>query len=194
MINLPGELSIRTIQGSRGAFNVGRLATSIGEFVIKEALLDQYDEGKYRGHFVIAQIKPSTYSTSGRLVVEIRAWLEGMSLENVDELTDADTARLVQQEVDPLEEETRLSSSSSIKKIADKDTVPNSSLSDIQAQSEPDPSTDDAQLFETLWPLSDVVRLDSTVTRQVLRQQIERLAELGYKLDYKTQEWALPFP
>uniref|UniRef100_UPI000A500F7F DUF3275 family protein n=1 Tax=Pseudomonas amygdali TaxID=47877 RepID=UPI000A500F7F len=38
MINLPGELSIRTIQGSRGAFNVGRLITSIGEFVVKEAL------------------------------------------------------------------------------------------------------------------------------------------------------------
>ncbi|WP_156357497.1 MULTISPECIES: DUF3275 family protein, partial [Pseudomonas syringae group] len=33
MINLPGYLAIRTISGRNGAFNVGRLSTSIGEFV-----------------------------------------------------------------------------------------------------------------------------------------------------------------
>ena len=51
MINIPGQLAIRTISGRNGEFNVGRLSTSIGEFVIKDALLDQYDEGKYRGDF-----------------------------------------------------------------------------------------------------------------------------------------------
>lgn len=45
MINLPGQLTIRTINGRNGDFNVGRLSTSIGEFVIKDALLDQYNEG-----------------------------------------------------------------------------------------------------------------------------------------------------
>ncbi|RMN90867.1 hypothetical protein ALQ51_02062 [Pseudomonas cannabina] len=40
MINLLGYLAIRTISGRNGAFNVGRLSTSIGEFFIKDALLD----------------------------------------------------------------------------------------------------------------------------------------------------------
>ena len=68
MISVTGQLAIRTIHGRNGAFNVGRLTTSIGEFVIKNAELDQYREGKYDGDFVIAQIRPSTYNTSGRMV------------------------------------------------------------------------------------------------------------------------------
>lgn len=43
MITLPGQLAIKTIHGRNGDFNVGRLSTSIGEFVIKNAELDQYD-------------------------------------------------------------------------------------------------------------------------------------------------------
>lgn len=37
MINIPGQLAIRTINGRNGEFNVGKLSTSIGEFVIKDA-------------------------------------------------------------------------------------------------------------------------------------------------------------
>ena len=32
MITIPGQLAIKTIHGRNGDFNVGRLATSIGEF------------------------------------------------------------------------------------------------------------------------------------------------------------------
>ncbi|GAO97336.1 hypothetical protein PSA5_31475 [Pseudomonas syringae pv. actinidiae] len=67
MITLPGYLAIRTINGRNGEFNVGRLATSIGEFVIKDALLDQYLEGKYRGDFVVTEIRPSYYTNGGSL-------------------------------------------------------------------------------------------------------------------------------
>ncbi len=42
MISIPGQLAIKTIHGRNGDFNVGRLATSIGEFVVKNAELDQY--------------------------------------------------------------------------------------------------------------------------------------------------------
>ncbi len=49
MIKIPGHLAIRTIQGRNGAFNVGRLSTSIGEFVIKDAVLEQHVEGKITG-------------------------------------------------------------------------------------------------------------------------------------------------
>ena len=73
MITIPGQLAIKTIHGRNGDFNVGRLATSIGEFVVKNAELDQYAEGKYEGNFAIVEIRPSTYSANGRMVIEIRA-------------------------------------------------------------------------------------------------------------------------
>lgn len=42
--------------------------------------LDQYDEGKYDGEFIITEIRPSTYNASGRMVIEVRAPLGGMTL------------------------------------------------------------------------------------------------------------------
>jgi len=48
----------------------------------------------------------------------------------------------------------------------------------------------DVALFGLLWPLGDSVKLDSTIDRRALRAQIARLGELGYALDFKTQEWS----
>ena len=105
MITIPGQLAIKTIHGRNGDFNVGRLATSIGEFVVKNAELDQYAEGKYEGDFAIAEIRPSTYTANGRMVIEIRALLGGMTLSNIDALSRDDARRLSPQEVDPIDEE-----------------------------------------------------------------------------------------
>src|SRR5690606_16402170 len=105
MISLPGQLAIKTIHGRNGDFNVGRLATSIGEFVIKNAELDQYREGKYEGDFVITEIRPSTYHTIGRMVIEIRARLGGMTLSAIDPLSRDEANRLSPEEVDPIDEE-----------------------------------------------------------------------------------------
>ncbi len=94
MINIPGQLAIRTINGRNGEFKVGKLSTSIGEFVIKDVLLDQHIGGKYRGDFAITEIRPSYYTTGGRLVVEIRAKLDSMTLDDVDNLSDEEAERL----------------------------------------------------------------------------------------------------
>jgi len=45
MIKIPGRLSVKTIHGRNGPFNVGRLATSLGEFTVKDPQLDQFSEG-----------------------------------------------------------------------------------------------------------------------------------------------------
>ena len=45
-------------------------------------------------------------------------------------------------------------------------------------------------MFGLLWPLGESVKLDSTIDRRTLRAQIARLGELGYALDFKTQEWS----
>ena len=65
MIKISGHLAIRTIQGRNGAFNVGRLSTFIGEFVIKDAVLKQHVEDKYHGEFVITEIRASSYTWGG---------------------------------------------------------------------------------------------------------------------------------
>ncbi|QGF91769.1 DUF3275 family protein [Pseudomonas sp. CFSAN084952] len=200
MINIPGQLAIRTISGRNGDFNVGRLSTSIGEFVIKDALLDQYDEGKYRGDFLITEIRPSYYSTAGRLVVEIRAKLESMSLDDVDNLTAEDAAKLSPSEPDPIDEESSSTPTKPARQRKTPTTVTAESNVDKPSSPEeapfgmPPPSSEnaaelDAVLFGTIWPLGDTVKLDTTVDRQRLRQQCTRLGELGYVLDFKQQTW-----
>ncbi|PUA41279.1 hypothetical protein C5U62_32785 [Pseudomonas protegens] len=196
MIKINGQLAIRTINGRNGAFNVGRLCTSIGEFVVKDSLLDQYDEGKYIGEFVITQISPSSYSHSGRTVIEVRARLDSMLLDDMDTLSQADTERLDPKEIDPLDEETATAPTpaascapSSTTGTADTDEVP------FGMPAKPStPATvhdDDERLFGTLWPLNECVKLDSTVDRQRLRMQCARLDQLGYRLDFKQQAWLL---
>jgi hypothetical protein len=201
MITIPGQLAIKTIHGRNGDFNVGRLATSIGEFVIKNAELDQYREGKYEGDFVIAEIRPSTYNTSGRMVIEIRAHLGGMTLSNIDPLSRDEANRLSPQEVDPIDEETPSPApalaSTPVEAEAPAtgnplvDTAPFGVDVPTRPAAKPAVLDDDATLFGTLWPLNDIVKLDATVNRRVLRQQRDRLGALGYEFAPLSQDWHL---
>lgn len=209
MIKIPGQLAIKTIHGRNGDFNVGRLATSIGEFVVKNAELDQYREGKYEGDFAIAEIRPSTYSANGRMVIEIRALLGGMTLSNIDALSRDDSRRLSPHEVDPIDEEAQAAPAAStavaktpIKRKGSQagdplvDTTPfgnqpASETPEASPDGNDDGDGDDGVLFGALWPLSDIVKLDVTVERRLLRQQRDRLGELGYEFAPLTQDWHL---
>lgn len=195
MITVPGQLAIKTIHGRNGAFNVGRLATSIGEFVVKNAELDQYDEGKYDGNFIIAEIRPSTYPTNGRMVIEIRAVLAGMTLSGIDALSGDEAHQLSPQEVDPIDESPQPASpvASTTVTATDsdhplRDTTPFGAEQATPALSH---EQDDAALFGALWPLASSVKLDATVDRRVLRQQCDRLSALGYEFAPLSQDWHL---
>jgi len=203
MITIPGQLAIKTIHGRNGDFNVGRLATSIGEFVVKNAELDQYHEGKYDGDFVIVEIRPSTYNANGRMVIEIRAHLGGMTLSNIDALSRDEARRLSPQEVDPIDEEaqTPAPTPTTAPKAAGRkkargsrdplvDTTPFGN-EPAAASTEALAQADDAALFGPLWPLGDPVKLDATVDRRVLRQQRDRLGDLGYEFAPLSQDWHL---
>ncbi|MGL6077192.1 DUF3275 family protein [Methyloversatilis discipulorum] len=200
MITLPGQLAIKTIHGRNGDFNVGRLATSIGEFVIKNAELDQYREGKYEGDFVITEIRPSTYNTSGRMVIEIRAHLGGMTLSNIDPLSRDEANRLSPQEVDPIDEEAQAPVPSTSAPVEAKAAMSGDPLVDtrpfgvdvpVKPSSKPVAQDDDATLFGALWPLGEIVKLDATVDRRLLRQQRDRLGALGYEFAPLSQDWHL---
>ena len=195
MITLSGQLAIKTIHGRHGDFSVGRLATSIGEFVIKNAELDQYTEGKYDGDFLVTEIFPWTYPTGGRMVIEIRARLGGMTLSAADALSRDEASRLSPQEVDPIDEETSATPPvpTTVSAGATHDPLIDTTPFGADAPAAQNPSrgnnADDETLFDALWPLGDIVKLDATVDRCLLRQQRDRLGALGYEFAPLSQDW-----
>jgi hypothetical protein len=208
MINLPGNLYIREVKGRHGGFSVGRLVTDIGEFVLRDPSLGQYGEGCYRGEFGIAEIYPASYVAGGRLVVEIRATLASLVLAAMEETdpAEADSAGLASQA--PAAAETQGADSGPKPESdagkpglpaphEDGQTAPNGTLKNGQpGQDEMFPPTGDsggdgadAQLFGTLWPLGDTVKLDTSVNRALFRRQKERIKALGYAFRASGQLW-----
>jgi hypothetical protein len=187
MIKLSGILYIRSIQGRHGAFSVGRLATEIGDFAIKDAVLDQYEEGRYEGEFGISKIYPSSYFAQNRMVVEVRATLETLALAAIDELP-ADQQAAGLPEPDPLETEPPLSTAAPLES-----ELPAAMPAELTPQPcEADVASEDAKLFGTLWPIGATVKLDTTVDRALFRRQKDRLKALGYRFQPVGQVWSLP--
>ncbi|HEP8971104.1 TPA: DUF3275 family protein [Pseudomonas aeruginosa] len=208
-ITVPGQLTLRTIRGRNGPFNVGRLVTPIGTFAVKDAELEQYPEGKYDGEFVIRYIFPKSYPVGDGMRFEIRANLDGMTLHGIDNLSRDEARSFTTQDVDPLDEEHGAQPAATPAKPA----KASSPAKPAPVQASVDPMVDttpfgvdaptpaaaaalgstedgDAALFGLLWPLGESVKLDSTIDRRTLRAQIARLGEMGYALDFKTQEWS----
>lgn len=193
MIKLSGVLFIRSIQGRNGPFSVGRLVTGIGEFSIKDALLDQYDEGRYEGEFGISRIYPSSYLAANRMVIEVRATLETMALAAIDDLPADAGAPLP--EPDPMETEPLPPPQPAPPPPANPtmaagggpaeggDAQPATATASIPADDE------DRPLFGVLWPLGATVKLDTTVERGLFRRQKDRLKALGYRFNAVGQTW-----
>lgn len=204
MITLPGQLAIKTIHGRNGDFNVGRLSTAIGEFVTKNAELDQYREGKYEGEFIITRIYSKSWSTGSHIGIDTRADLAGMTLTNIESLTKDEANRLNPQVVDPVDEEAaakpepvateptpvNLSSTPSRDPLIDPTPFGDEPPADTAAQTV-DATQVDAALFGAVWPLGGLVKLDPTVDRRIFRRQRDRLGKLGYEFEALTQEWRM---
>lgn len=179
-MNINGVLTIRTINGSNGPFNVGRLITDLGEFSVKDTLLEQYEEGRYEGNFNITQIFPASYFAGGLFVVEVRATLKSLSLDGVDDLKPEDTA--VAAEPDPADD-----------RPAPVQAAPEKPEEQAEVQADTNVASaedNDESLFGTLWPLGTQVKLDPTVDRLKFRLQRNRLKDLGYIFDPREQIWS----
>ena len=70
MIKISGVVTVKTINGRNGPFNVGRLVTEIGEFAVKEGI-EEYDPGQYEGDFAISRIYQASYAIGGRTTTEV---------------------------------------------------------------------------------------------------------------------------
>lgn len=173
-----GRLTIREIFGRNGPFKVGRLITQLGEFSVKDALLDQYEPGTYDGNFGIARIYPSYYAASGRIIVEVRALLENMMLSGIDDQLPPEETAFT--EPDPADSEV-------VSPPLEKANPPPLATESKSISSDPD-----SKLFGSLMPLGDSIKLDPVVDRKILRAQCDRLKTLGYKFQPATQVWNRP--
>jgi hypothetical protein len=177
MISVPGKINIRTIPGRFGSFNVGTLECSIGSFTVKDSSIEEFEEGVYEGDFVIEKIKPNSYFSAGRMVVEIRATLSAIMIGRHTQPSPAQQESLEQ---DPL--------------LEDAEGNPNhtphiESQGSLEVPSDEAGEVDLAGLFGPLWPLGSHVKLDPTINRAVFRQQKEYLKQSGYTFEASTQSW-----
>lgn len=224
MIKLSGvTLRVKKIRGGRnGDFCVGELFTDIGEFRVFDQLLDQFDDGVYRGTAWVERIFLKQYIHFNKSITEIRAVLHDLQIDDMEERPAE--PHLV--EADPADEEPRAVpapppraapvSVPAMPKSATPSPSPPPSRANVEELKEriqkrlarvdqasiaisppapaPDPQSAQLQeLFGELWPQvqsRDAVKLDPTVDRLRLRQQVASLKDLGYRMaDIQTQTW-----
>ena len=185
MINIPGCLVIRIINGKYGEFRVGQLQTEIGQFSVKDPMFDQYDEGRYDGIFCISRIYNGPYTVSNRVVIQLCADIHSVDLSsaNIEQ----------QQESEPFEQDPIEKEQDSPALIDTPKELPESEeTNDLGYSSEPvvdGPDAEMRKLFGTMWPLGQSVKLDSTVDRQTFRLRRDKLLDLGYRFKAMGQVW-----
>ena len=211
MIKASGAtLRIKKIRQSRnGAFCVADLSTDFGEFKVKDAVLDQFDEGEYQATVWISEIFLAQYISYGKAVTEIRARLHELQVDSAGEL---DNSRSEPPEPDPIDEEARATKVAPVVPPPEAAAAkPKSSpldalkakLEGISGRKKPSTaeadklqgSSDDApsRLFgDQIWEQIQrraPVKLDPTVDRGLLRRQAAEMHQLNYAFDHKEQNW-----
>ncbi|MGF6976135.1 hypothetical protein QFZ94_004585 [Paraburkholderia sp. JPY465] len=183
MISLSGTLDVRTIKGSNGPFQVGELTTSVGEFKVKDKVLEQFEPGAYTGTFLIDKIYPHSYVWYGKVTVEIRARLADVQLDNDEPFSEMGQVP-ASTEPDPADEE----------RVPDTVAKPRADESAVTAHAGSEsgelylPDLFGTELADAI-VAGDPVKLDPTVDRGVFRQQRDQLRAFGYAFQASTQTW-----
>ncbi len=191
MLQVNGTLTVKKIHGAKGAFSVGDLVTEVGTFKIKDALLDQFEEGRYQGAFAISSIYLSSYIWRGKSMTDIRANLVDVQLDEVGDV--APELAPPQDEPDPIEEEAARSKTTPVIESSAETTVV---VVTPAGQVDVDPALEalvklfGAELGAKVWK-REGIKLDPTVDRGLFREQRDHLKELGYRFDAKAQAWAV---
>ncbi|KQP14802.1 DUF3275 family protein [Pseudorhodoferax sp. Leaf267] len=193
-------LRVRKIRQSRnGPFTVADLSTDIGEFRVKDQLLDAFDEGEYQATVWISEIYLKQYVAYGRGVTELRAQLHEVQIEAAAEL-EGEPEPI---EPDPIDE--TIPERVGYNQTAQAEERESAAAVDISAlkaklkgvgrrKSKAVASVESAapanalvDLFgEEVWSRiqgREPVKLDSTVDRARFREQIRTLSTLDYQFN-----------
>ncbi|MFC5428050.1 DUF3275 family protein [Paraburkholderia denitrificans] len=183
MISLSGTLDVRTIKGSNGPFQVGELTTSVGEFKVKDKVLEQFEPGAYTGTFLIDKIYPHSYVWYGKVTVEIRARLADVQLDNDEPFSEMGQAP-ASTEPDPADEER----APGVVAHAPADEASVSAQAGTDSGELYLPDLFGTELADQI-VAGEPVKLDPTVERGVFRQQRDQLRAFGYAFQASTQTW-----
>ena len=82
MIMIEGNLTNKVIHGAKGDFSSGTLICPEGQFKIKSALLDEYDEGEYQAKAGVIKFSLNSYlaKRTGVIITEIVAEITALEL------------------------------------------------------------------------------------------------------------------
>jgi hypothetical protein len=186
MIRISGILNVKSIKGSRGAFSVGELTSSVGSFKVKDQILDQFSEGSYEGEFLVAHIYPASYVHYGRVITEIRAKLAEIILPEGEEKPLPE--QTVPQEPDPVEEPQAVAAAAPAEAPADAAVDTQAAAGALTEEEAKDLALFGAELYGAVTK-RDAIKLDPTVDRIKFRAQRDRLKGLGYRFDAARQAW-----
>ncbi|HAV1239730.1 TPA: DUF3275 family protein [Salmonella enterica] len=193
-----GSLLVKAIHGKYGEFKVGLLETNIGCFSVKDQILEQYRAGRYKGQFVINNIAIHAWTYGANSGTEIRARLSDIIIDTNESLSPGDEQKMLPPVNDPLDEEAQAAKTPPAPETPPEPARPvpapasGSSRAKRPQFTVPTPAereSVDQTLFGALWPLGDIVKLDSTAPRQILRQQTARLGQLGYEFIAQEQHF-----
>ena len=185
-----GTLSVKAISGRRGVFNVGKLQTDIGEFTIKDKALEQFDPGVYEGEFMIELIEAQATRWKGGYFNEVVAKIADGGY-NINNETDGRVDTSTQSEPDPLDAE------QGMRQVATPQVEPSkASLKPTKTKSPASDPVDmsiyDADMLEAI-QAQGIVKLDSSIEdRELFRKQRDGLKALGYRFNFKEQNWYMP--
>lgn len=202
MISVNGVLTVKQISGSNGKFCTGDLNCDLGEFKVKETILDQFEEGRYEGEFVIERFYLSSYIWRGKSTTDIRAKVTGIHLDLADEGAVEDAPM----EPDPITDSMPATESVDVKAaevFANDNEGGSSSFMEEEAQTKStalcktvDSNPEVAALLAIFGDelsqliLTDMtVKLDPTIDRSLFREQRMILKERGYQFDAMAQTW-----
>ncbi len=200
-IILEGQITNKVITGANGDFSVGSFNTSIGQFKIKNQLLDQFEEGDYHVRVSIIKLKLNTYvvQRTGITITEIVAEIDAIDVIDADvkpikaesiepDASVPDTSNQVSKAAPAKAEKSEQQSPAVPEKAAKGKIV----LSNKKTKPDGDgeKKLDPPELFGYLWPLGDTLQLDKSAPRPLIIQQKQYLVKIGYKFDVKTQTWS----
>ena len=195
-MSMRGVLTVKWINGRNGEFAVGDLYTPIGDFSVKDSLLDQFEEGTYAGTFWVSQVFSKSWEYRGRITIETRAVLADVQID--DESKHA--AEHEPTELDPIDEPPPAPVPVPVPPPRPRIVVPPrrpASTGDAERNRQAGPhgvAPQDLELFgdeiAEQVRLQASVKLDTTIDRARLRAQRKRLDELGYAFNALTQSFA----
>jgi len=204
-VTVPGILSVALRTGRKGTFATGALLTPLGQFNIKDTILDQYSEGDYEGNFTISQIVQESFVWKDRVITNMVAKLADISIQTIDEKNIGTEASPV---VDPADQTIVTDKPVTIDNSAQSQTASVEVKPDTDAFSqnldlpsntgEPDNNPDSIgndleNLFENDLVLAiahgENLKLDPSVDRELFRCQRDYLKKNGYSFVAKEQAW-----